>query len=75
MSRETLELALAELGVACDVETRETLAVIRLHPGTAPLAEDSLRLSVVQAARSNGFTHVAVELCEDMPPGEALHRG
>jgi hypothetical protein len=74
MSRETLELALAELGVACDVEARDALAVIRLRDDAAPLALDSLRLSVVQAARSHGFTHVAVELHEDTPPGEAVHR-
>jgi len=57
-----LAVALRALGVECDVEAREKLAVIIPSAGGATFADEATRLRVVRLAREHGFTHVAVEL-------------
>jgi len=58
-----LVAALDALGIACVVEARAALAVIRPDRGDIPrLASDALRREVLAQGRQHGFTHVAVEL-------------
>lgn len=54
--------ALRPLGLDCDVERRETLAVLVPRGCLPSLADRSLRERIVALAREHGFTHVAVEL-------------
>ena len=64
----SLESRLREAGLACQVETRERMAII--VPDTAsPNREDRQRL--IQLARAEGFSHVCVEL---EPRGAPLPR-
>jgi uncharacterized protein len=52
------------LGLECRVEGRERLAVVQCanSDGVDDLADASRRAAVVDAARSQGFTHVALDL-------------
>jgi len=64
----SLESRLREVGFACRVETRERMAII--VPDTAsPNREDRQRM--IQLARTEGFTHVCVEI---EPRGASLPR-
>jgi len=56
--------AMRRMNVACDVEARARLAVIRLTSDTSfdALRNVALRTRVVDVARGYGFTHVALEL-------------
>ena len=56
--------------VACRVETRERLAIL-VPEGPIELNADERR-SILQLARSDGFTHAAVELDPDVAslPGD-----
>ena len=71
-------------GLSLVVEARDRLAVLRSEDPTAldSLAEASLRDAIVEAARGQGFTHVAIDLAcveereqrsEDVASDAALH--
>ena len=62
-----LESQVRESGVDCRVEVRERLAIVIPESGVQPSAEQ--RRQILQLAKSEGFTHVAVELD---PVGAAL---
>jgi hypothetical protein len=66
-----LATALGAIGIACVVEARAGLAVIRVAAGAAHLASTSLRRDVLALGRQHGFTHVAVELEADAAGGGA----
>ena len=61
-----LELRLREAGIACRVEVRERLAILVPDSG-GPTPDERLR--ALQLARTEGFSHVCVEL---EPHGAAL---
>ena len=61
-----LESQLRDAGIPCRVEVRERLAI--LVPDSEGLAHDQ-RLRAIQLARTEGFSHVCVEL---EPRGAAL---
>ena len=62
---ETLSAALERMGLRCDVEPRARLAVLIVSPSVGQrLGDAETRREVIAAARSHGFTHVAVELGE-----------
>ena len=67
-----LARALGEAGLACEIEGRERLAVLR---GTAPdaalLADPAQRELALRLAAAHGFTHVALELVDDGVPDPA----
>ena len=69
---DVLEDRVREAGLACRVEARERLALLvpEGNPGV-PLTA-AARLSILQIARAEGFTHVAVELDPDVAslPGD-----
>lgn len=74
MSAQSLERALAGLGVADPVvEARDTLAVLTLRDA-ASLADPRVRDAVVQLALEHGFTHLALELVGDVAPDAPVHR-
>jgi hypothetical protein len=52
------------LGLECRVEERDRLAIVQCanSDGVDDLADASRRTAVVDAARSQGFTHVALDL-------------
>jgi uncharacterized protein len=61
-------------GIACDVEARDRLAVLRCA-GAADadrLVDPAARDAVLDAARGQGFTHVAIDLATE--PGDASLR-
>ena len=71
----TLALELARRGVACDVEPRERLAVVRCADEASfeKLVSSGARTAASDAARAHGFTHVAIDLAgsdEPEPPTE-----
>ncbi|GLC26304.1 hypothetical protein [Roseisolibacter agri] len=53
--------ALAQMGVACDVETEGGLAIL-VPRATAGFPGSDLRVELVRAARQAGFANVALEL-------------
>jgi len=58
-----LALALERRGLAFEVEGRDRLAVLRGNATAVDgLADASTRAAVVEAARGQGFTHVAIDL-------------
>lgn len=62
MSATDLASDLRTLGLACVVEARDRLAVLRPRGDVASLAQPDARAAVLRAARARGFTHVALEL-------------
>jgi hypothetical protein len=61
-------------GIACDVEARDRLVVLRCA-GAADadrLVDPAARDAVLDAARGQGFTHVAIDL--ETEPGDASLR-
>jgi len=56
--------ALRALGLECDVEAHDRLAVLVPRDATADLSRPALRRAVQQLAEEHGFTHVAVELAD-----------
>lgn len=64
MTAESLELALAAVGVPCSVEPHQRLAVLRPSADGPSLVEESLRARVVALATEHGFTHVALDLTD-----------
>jgi len=73
MNVESLERALAEIGLHGIVEVRGSMAVLRME-GDAGLADDELRSLAVDAAERNGFTHLALEVVDDAERRAAVHR-
>ena len=67
----TLARELAAHGVACRVEARGRLAVIRAADH-APLADPATRRRVATLANAHGFSHVALELDTRSDDREAL---
>lgn len=69
MKVEALAADLAALGIVCDVEARERLAVVRPMADPAQLIPVETRAAVLKAARLRGFTHVALEIggADDAP--------
>ncbi len=61
---ENLSATLLALSLDCDVEARGKLAIVspRDEAAVESLRSAALRVQVVTAARSDGFTHAAVEL-------------
>jgi hypothetical protein len=58
-----LERALADVGIACDVEGQGKLALLlATDDAMARLADDAMRRQAVDLARAIGFSHVAIEL-------------
>ena len=55
---------LRTLDIECDVEARARLAIVRLADAThvETLRDATLRARIVDVARGQGFTHVAIEL-------------
>ncbi len=72
MNVETLERALAEIGLHGIVEVRGSLAVLRMEDAPE-LADQELRALAVEAAERNGFTHLALEI-DDPERRAAVHR-
>jgi hypothetical protein len=72
MNVETLERALAEIGLHGIIEVRGSLAVLRMEE-EGGLADDALRSLAVSAAERNGFTHLALEVVDDASRA-AVHR-
>lgn len=65
-----LETHLRESGLACRVEVRDRLAILVPETGRENVRLDvEQRRLILQLAKSEGFTHVAVELD---PAGAAL---
>ena len=62
MSAAALAEALEAHGIACDVEARDTLAVLVPRAEADALSTPEGRELTVRLAREHGFTHVAVEL-------------
>lgn len=74
MSAQSLQLALASLGVTNPVvEARDSLAILTLRD-PASLADPHVRDSVVKLALEHGFTHLALELVGDVLPDAPVHR-
>jgi hypothetical protein len=80
-----LATELKRRGLAFVVEARDRLAVLRSDdvPALDSLADASLRDGIVETARGQGFTHVAIDLAggaerdqrsEDVASDAALHR-
>jgi len=59
-----LATALGSLGLDCDVEAHERLAVLVPRERAPDLASPERRRAVQRLAEEYGFTHVAVELTE-----------
>lgn len=70
MSAHALAAALSAIGYSCEVEARERMVVLRPAAGAHALADATLRARVVALAAEHGFSHVAVELTDDMCVGE-----
>jgi hypothetical protein len=66
------ELALRALGVRCTVEAMGSLAVVIPAPGERALEDGGVRGNVLAALRAHGFTHAAVEPCDDPGPATTL---
>lgn len=60
---ERLAARLRDAGLSYRVEARERLAIVIPLPGSSLSAGDRTR--VLQLARDEGFTHVAIELDPD----------
>ncbi|HVE79323.1 MAG TPA: hypothetical protein VNA89_10700 [Gemmatimonadaceae bacterium] len=71
MSARALAAALRALGVECDVEGRDRLAVIRAHDGAEALANPEVRERALALLAAHGYTHLALELT-DSADGAAL---
>lgn len=59
-----LQSCLREAGISCRVEQRDRLAIVVPE---ADISRDD-RLLMIQMARGQGFTHVAIELDPDGAP-------
>ena len=68
--------ALHKVGISCDVEARERLALLRCTAAADidGLCVDTVRAAVVDTARGHGFTHVAIEVGTAVDDA-AVHRG
>jgi hypothetical protein len=65
--------ALRALNLECDVEARARLAIVRLEGAThgEAVRDATLRERIADIARSQGFTHVAIEV---LPADDAAVR-
>ncbi|GAC1651032.1 MAG: hypothetical protein NVS4B3_10820 [Gemmatimonadaceae bacterium] len=67
--------ALSDVGIDCSLEVVEGVVVIRDTEATPlGLAESARRHAIVTLAARHGFTHVALELTDDVV-GARLSRG
>jgi hypothetical protein len=73
MSVETLERALADIGLPGTVEVRGSLAILRVDD-EALLANGDVRRRAVDAMVHHGFSHVALEIVDDGDRHAPLHR-
>ena len=73
MSAESLERSLAALGLRGRVEVRGSLAVLA---GEDPVSLEELRLrdAAVSMAVVHGYTHLALELLDDVDDDASLPR-
>jgi hypothetical protein len=62
---DALQSRLREAGIPCRVEARDRLAIV--IPQAAGIRRDD-RFLMIQMAREQGFTHVAIELDPDGAP-------
>jgi hypothetical protein len=67
--KASVEAALRALGVRCTVEARGNLAVVIPAPGEHAFEDAGVRRAVLAALRAHGFTHAAVEPCDEPDPG------
>lgn len=65
---QSLEQTLGALGLQCTVEPRGNLAVVIPVPGERALEDAVVRRAVLAALRAHGFTHAAVEPCDEQEP-------
>ena len=67
-----LESHVREFGVDCRVEVRDRLAILIPEESRGSRLSADQRRQVLQLAKSEGFTHVAVELDPDVAalPGD-----
>ncbi len=75
MSAASLEAALREIGIQCNVESHDRLAILVPDQGTPQLDDARIRREALRVGREHGFTHVALELLADPAERAALHRG
>ncbi len=68
MNATALAEALRGQGLDCVVDARERMAVLVPATGEAAgaLAAEARRRAVLELARAHGFTHVAIELIDDV---------
>jgi hypothetical protein len=72
---QALEGVLAERGLVCRVETRAGLAVLVADSATvARLGDAETRRVALALAREHGFSHVAIELRDDLDSGATVPR-
>jgi hypothetical protein len=62
---DALQSRLRQVGISCRVEERDRLAIV--IPESETISRDD-RLLMIQMARGQGFTHVAIELDPDGAP-------
>jgi hypothetical protein len=58
-------MALRALGVQCTVEVRGNLAIVTPALGERALEDAGIRRAALAALRAHGFTHAAVEPCDE----------
>ena len=72
MSAASLEAALATLGLRCEVEAHEGLAVLLPHDDAgARLQDPAVRHAALAILSEHGFTHLALELETGEPASRA----
>ena len=64
----SLEMALRALGVRCTVEAKGNLALVIPAPDERALEDAGVRRAVLAVLRTHGFSHAAVELCDERDP-------
>lgn len=66
MSARDLEADLRALGIDCAVDGRDRLAILIPNGDPGRLASDDVRREAVRLAESHGFTHLALEIGDDV---------
>lgn len=76
-SATELERALRDMGLRVSIEAMDALAIAVPEQGERGFEDDDTRARAIALARSNGFSHLAVELREperDSAPRATLSR-
>jgi len=69
VSAETLEASLRALGIECRVDAVERLAVLVPKGAVSALEDARIRREAVALLRPHGFTHLALEITDDLGLG------